>query len=287
MKTSIVVPAYNEVGNIESLIYRIAKSAHDNLYEIIVIDDHSEDGTWEKLKELRSRFPLKAAKKIGKKGKAYSLFEGLDQATGDNLAIIDADLQYPPEEIFPIVDEMQNQGSDVVVANRRTYQDSVKRKVLSEVFKTVFGRILFGINEDIQSGLKVFKREVYDTVRFKPKSKWSFDLEFLQRAKKAGYKLKGHDIVFLRRRFGKSKVNSIASSIELALNALFLRLKSIGPQTIFPKGSFMEFAGIGYKGKKYVTHSTLSQQESALRNLNSWQKIAIFTSAIFFYGRSK
>ena len=100
-KISVIVPVYNELKNIEELMFRLTSSLHksDIPYEIIFVDDHSTDGTYEYLKQFTDSSQIILHRKIGNRGKAYSLIEGFERASGTILAMIDADLQYPPEEI--------------------------------------------------------------------------------------------------------------------------------------------------------------------------------------------
>src|SRR3990167_6106394 len=124
---SIVIPTFNESGNIEKVLARVdlAMNKIDQNYEIIVIDDHSTDGTWEILQDQRakSNYPLRNFKKEGKKGKAYSLFEGFEKAKGEILVMIDSDLQYPPEAIPEMVGQI-NENTDIIVGNRKSYLGS-------------------------------------------------------------------------------------------------------------------------------------------------------------------
>jgi len=281
-KVSIIVPTYNEEKSIKSLLALIHHSfggKSDN-YEVIAVDDRSTDGTWEILQQEKSKYPLRIFSKKGKKGKAYSLFEGFSEASGDILAIIDADLQYPPQ-IIPQMAAGLNETTDVIVANRKNYRDSKIRKILSRTFRLTFGKFLFGLDADVQSGLKVFKREVLETVKFKPKSAWTFDLEFLHRAQLAGFHIRNTDITFYPRTSGRTQINLIKNGFELAINAASLKLKRIHPQHIAPKvnGSMLQ-AGVGYKKRKYITHTTLAHQQSAIIGFLLWQKTAIALVAL-------
>src|SRR3989344_3168763 len=204
---SIVVPTYNEKDSIKNLLVKIKESfkSSPKNYEIVCIDDHSTDGTWEILQKEKANFPLAVFKKEGQKGKAFSLVEGFQKAKGEFLVMIDADLQYPPEAIPGMVDALKD--TDVVVANRKNYHHSPARKFLSRSFRYMFGKFLFGLDTDIQSGLKAFRRQVFETVEFKPKSQWTFDLEFLRRAERAGFKIANYDITFNPRKNGHSKLD--------------------------------------------------------------------------------
>ncbi|MCR4324992.1 MAG: glycosyltransferase [Candidatus Curtissbacteria bacterium] len=280
---SIVVPTYNEKSNIKKLLSRIEKAIRSHpedvdKYEIVVIDDNSKDGTWEILQREKSS-KIKVFRKEGKQGKAYSLVEGFKKSSGNILVMIDADLQYPPEAIPQMLKLLDH--SDIVVANRETYEHSRVRKTLSRIYKYTFGKILFGLSCDVQSGLKAFKREVYHATTPNPKSPWSFDLEFLHKSKNAGFTIKGYDIVFDNRKTDDSKIGVLRVGTELAINALVLRTKNTHPLTIPPKhANTMHGAGVGFKSRKYVTHSTLPHYNSALQGFVLWQKLFILTAFV-------
>ena len=232
---SVVVPIFNEQENIKSLLERLKKTFanYRKEYEVVLIDDKSTDRSWQVLEDLSSKYPIKIHKKEGKRGKAFSLFEGFAKASGEILVMIDADLQYPPEAISEMIKTLD--GADIVVANRKNYYNARIRKTLSRTFRYVFGKLMFGIDSDIQSGLKVFKREVLETVKFQPKSGWTFDLEFLHRATQAGFILKNVDIDFYPRKNGNSKIVFVKNVWEIGANALSVRLRRVHPQVIPPK----------------------------------------------------
>ena len=116
-KVSIIIPTYNEKENLHELIYRIDKACVENniQYEILFIDDHSQDNSEEVITSHESSYPIFFYTKVGPKGKAQSLLEGFSHAKYQILCMIDADLQYPPEAI-PIMIEKLHQGTDVVIA---------------------------------------------------------------------------------------------------------------------------------------------------------------------------
>lgn len=281
---SVIVPIYNELKNIPQLIARLSDSLAKTgvPYEIIFVDDRSTDGTRELLEKYADNKHIIVMKKQGKAGKAYSLFEGFAEARGTVIAMIDADLQYPPEEIPKMIEHLDK--ADVVVTDRIEYSGSLTRKMVSRSFRLLFGTFLFGLRHDIQSGLKVFKRQVIQTVKFVPSSGWTFDLEFLYRAKEAGFTIANHPITFHLRKNGNSKVGLVKNSWEIGSHALSLRLSRIAPQHIPPRHpSSMIGAGIGHKRKQYITHTTLPHRTSAMQTLHTGQKIwvlLIFSSVI-------
>src|SRR5262249_33563533 len=151
-------------------------------YEVIVVDDHSTDSTVsivESLAKQRS-LPVRVLTKQGRPGKSFSLMEGFAAARFDILAMIDGDLQYSPE-VFPVMLK-KFALADIVVADRRpTYRGANRlRGGLSQIFSRIIS-LLFGINTDIQSGMKMFRRSVYAEQVIDP-GKWSFDLYLVTHA---------------------------------------------------------------------------------------------------------
>lgn len=279
-KISVVVPVYNEIGNIkqfhETLTATMDGFTHP--YEIIYIDDNSTDGTYEWLQTVLAQNKVLTIRKIGTKGKSFSLLQGFEEASGDIFVMIDGDLQYPPQKIPDMVNELHE--ADVVIANRRVYKDTPMRKFLSRSFRNVFGRMMFGLNTDIQSGLKVFKREVYTTVKFQPVSPWTFDLEFLHRAKQAGFTLKNVSITFASRQNGTSNINILKQSYEIGSNALQIKMKKQTSFPIAPEDTSMRGAGLMYKKRKYVTHTTLPAVLSAIETFSLSQKVFFIATPI-------
>lgn len=273
---SIIVPAYNEQGSIKELIERLSVSLSKEKfkYEIIVIDDRSSDKTATITHALSSVYPVRHILKKGKQGKAYSLFEGFSEAKYSNLALIDADLQYPPEEIVKMTIKLRE--ADIVCSNRRRYKDNILRRTLSRGFRFGFGKFLFGLDHDIQSGLKVFTSEVIRTIYFKPSSAWTFDLAFLHSAREAGFSITNHDITFSKRKKGESKIGVFKTVYEIGTSAVNLKLAKLHPRLVHPeKQNTMRGAGIRYKRKKYVTHTTLHHSKSSVITFTSGQKFTI------------
>ena len=278
---SVIIPVYNEEKNISELVERLSVSLKKDgfLFELVIIDDNSTDKTLRIIRKLSKTFPVVYFLKKGKKGKAYSLKEGFLKARYKNIAFIDADLQYPPEEISKMAVKLHT--ADIIVANRKTYKDVLLRKTASKVFRKAFGKMLFGLDHDIQAGLKVFKKKVLDIIIVNPSSAWTFDLEFLHRANHAGFIIESHDITFSKRNGGQSKVGIIKTTYEIGTHALKLRLKPIHPVHISPKNnSSMVGAGMGYKKKKYITHTTLPHHQSSVVTFTPVQKLIIWIAVV-------
>ncbi len=274
-RLSVIIPTLNERGNIGALVERLSRALGDSglIWEAIFIDDHSTDGTYQALERLaRSEPSVRHFLKQGKRGKAYSLLEGFEQARYEYVAILDADLQYPPEALPGMVDKLDTGHADIVVANRSTLETSYLRRFLSRVFKGVFSQFLHGLDCDVQSGLKVFRRKILREVRLDP-TPWTFDLEFLLSARNYGYVITTVDIAFAERIKGESKIHFLKAIWEIGWNALMLRFKGRPPLLISP-GSYdsMLGAGVAHDRKRFITHTTLHHRYSALNTFAPWQR---------------
>jgi cellulose synthase/poly-beta-1,6-N-acetylglucosamine synthase-like glycosyltransferase len=279
---SIIVPVLNEEGNIKPLIERIdvVFSPKDIEYEIIFVDDKSSDNTQEVISSFVFKYPVALFIKKGKKGKAQSLIEGFYHARFDTICMIDGDLQYPPEAIFEM-SKMLEENYDVVVANRGENHTSFLRKAVSSIYRSFFGRFLHHLNFDVQSGLKVFKKEVIERISLHASS-WDFDLEFLIKARDAGYKIGSYDIVFAKRTEGKTKVGILRASFQIGLSAL--RLKFLRSEIIpfHPKKAAIKGQGFNYKGQEFIHHSNLPDSKSAFHRLSGAQIIVLVLLFLVF-----
>ncbi len=237
MKTSvsIITPVWNEQGNLELLIQRIDASMKKAgmSYELIAIDDHSTDQSLRILKKLSKLYPIRFALKQGERGKARSLLEGFELARYDIIAMIDADLQYPPEAIPEMAAKIGKTG-DIIVARRIAKDISFKRRVVGNACRYLTGTLLHGLSCDVQSGLKVFRHEIIRQVDISPTSGWAFDLEFLLKAGDLGYSIANHDIVFEKRYSGTTKVNILEGSLGVGMTALRLKFRRTKLRRLLP-----------------------------------------------------
>lgn len=273
---SVVVPTLNEVDNVHALVERIDKVLAGQPYEIICIDDHSSDGTLERLHELSREYPLHVRLKKGRKGKAFSLLEGFELARYELIAMIDADLQYPPEAIPAMARMIERKDADVVVSNRKQMNSSRIRRMLSHGFRNIFGRILWGLDVDVQSGLKVFKRELIECLTLRPSAPWTFDLEFLICARSGGYTLGSYTIDFVDRASGTTKVHWFSAAIQIGFSSLNLRMS---PPDLIPFHESVrqkEGHGFHFRSQKYVTHTPLAASDMAVRRTSMAQRIILY-----------
>ena len=173
-KISVIVPTYNEKGNMYPLIERIDNSIKEYDHEIIVVDDNSPDGTAKMAEELSQKYPVKVIVRKNEKGLATAVVEGFKHATGDVYAVIDADLQHPPESLTPLIWEACN-GTDIAIGSRYNGGEfggfRTHRKIMSTGAKKI-AKILIpklGDINDVQSGFFAMKKEVIKDADLKPK----------------------------------------------------------------------------------------------------------------------
>lgn len=166
MKLSLIIPAYNEEGNIRPLYERILRSLKEEDWELIFINDGSTDNTGKEIEEICREDPrIRVIHFPLNKGKGKALKEGFSLAEGDIIITLDADLQDDPEEIPRLLEEIEK-GKDVVCGWRYPRRDPLWKTLPSRLFNFLVSR-LGGIKiHDINCGLKAFRKEVVKKLHF-------------------------------------------------------------------------------------------------------------------------
>ncbi len=280
-RVSVILPVRNEEENLETLMLRINRtmrsSAYD--YEVIAIDDYSQDGSLVLLKKLSQEYPIRVYQKEGPIGKGSSILEGIIKSDRCLLVILDADLAYPPEVIPELLSKLDK--NDVVVGER-IYINGERRikKLLAYVFRRFFGQSVFALDLDVQSGMKAFKKEVVDSLELNP-AKWSFDLEFLLKASHAGYRLASFPVEYGSRKKGTGKMNLLLAGVELMLASLrfwILPFKPFKPVKVTNGG--IAPAEIGWKKQRYQPYTELDFKDSAIETVLPKQWVALSAMAL-------
>ncbi|MBP7740588.1 glycosyltransferase [Candidatus Woesebacteria bacterium] len=272
----IIIPVKDEVETLEELVKRISSAFKDSgiKYQNIFIDDHSTDGTFQKLNQLKKNYPITIVKKHGKPGKAFSILEGSQIATSSYIAVIDADLQYPPESLIDLIKETELSG---LVVGKRKYNGSKKfRHLISRSAKLFLGKFLFKFKYDVLSGVKVFKKDILEQIKVEDITPSSLDVPLLDTALELGYSISEVEIEFQDRKNKNHNNNRLKNAIEITKSAINYRLKNKAPLIISPsKGLRMTGAGFNYKRNRYITHTTLSHNHSALQTTSKPQRYFI------------
>lgn len=185
MKVSIVIPVYNEVSTLESLLTRVMAVDLGMERQIIIVDDGSVDGTREVYPKLESRWAnedLTVKLQSTNRGKGAALREGFKLVTGDLVIIQDADLEYNPEDYNYLLKPLLEDKADVVFGSR--FRGGAAHRVdrfwhtLGNKFVTLFSNMFTDLNlTDMETCYKAFRREVIEGIVFRSNG-FDFEPEF-------------------------------------------------------------------------------------------------------------
>ena len=159
---SVVVPLYNEEGNVVELHHRIHEAVKKvgKPFEIIFIDDGSKDKTVELARALH---PLKLIEFRKNFGQTAAFDAGIKAATGEIIITLDGDLQNDPADI-PLLLEKMNEGYDVVSGWRHKRNDPWSKKIPSRIANFLRGILIQDRIHDSGCSLKAYKRECFSSV---------------------------------------------------------------------------------------------------------------------------
>lgn len=219
MKDSLVIiPTYNERENIEFIIRKVFSLPQ--LFEVLIIDDGSPDGTAEIVKKLQQEFPdkLHLEQRTGKLGLGTAYIHGFKYAIARGYNYIfemDADFSHNPDDLIRLYDACANQGYDLAVGSRYVKGVNVVNwpmsRVLMSYFASKYVRFITGIPiHDTTAGFKCFKREVLETINLNEIRfvGYAFQIEMKFTSWKFGFKLAEIPIIFTDRTLGESKMSS-------------------------------------------------------------------------------
>ena len=168
MDISIVVPSYNEAESLPHLaewIDRVMKE-HNFSYEVIIVDDGSNDGTWEAAEKLHAANAAYRGIKFRRNyGKSAALNTGFAAAQGDVVITMDADLQDSPDEVPELYRMIMEDGYDLVSGWKKKRYDSKLAKNIPSKFFNWTTRRMSGIHlHDFNCGLKAYRRDVVKSI---------------------------------------------------------------------------------------------------------------------------
>ena len=233
----IIIPTYNEAENIEAVIKKVIDLEDKN--DILVIDDNSPDGTSEIVENQQNIhnnrvFLINREKKSGL-GSAYKT--GFKWALENNYSYIfemDADMSHDPNEIKNLKIQLIQNKYDVVVGSRYIEGVSVVNWPLSRIFLSyaanLYVRIITGMPiKDATSGFVGYTKNALSSIELSEIkfNGYAFQIEMKFKLWKKNFKLKEHQIIFVNRKLGKSKMNqniifeAIFGVIKLKINSFF------------------------------------------------------------------
>lgn len=239
LDVSVVVPLYNEEESLPELaawIDRVMRE-HELSYELIFIDDGSDDGSWSVVERLKTQYP--AIRAIGfarNYGKSAALYCGFVAALGEVVITMDADLQDSPDEIPELRRMIVEEGYDLVSGWKKRRYDPIGKRWPSKFFNWT-ARRASGIRlHDFNCGLKAYRRKVVKSIEVYGEMHRFIPIL----ARKAGFRRIGEKVVEHRaRKYGQSKFG-----VERMLKG-YLDLISVLFMSHFGRSPMYFFGGLG------------------------------------------
>ena len=239
----VIIPTYNEIENISSIIEAVIGLPED--FDILIIDDNSPDGTADVVKQLMEKYPGKVflEQREGKLGLGTAYIHGFKWALKHDYKYIiemDADFSHSPDDLPKLVNACRNEGADVAIGSRYISGVNVVNwpmgRVLMSYYASAYVRLVTRMKvRDTTAGFVCWSRKVLeniplDDIEFKG---YAFQIEMKFRAHQLGYKIKEVPIIFVNRVLGSSKMSgsifeeAIFGVIKLRLSSVFKKKKKL------------------------------------------------------------
>lgn len=235
---SIIVPARDEEGTIKETVQRLPEMGE--WMEVIFVEGHSRDGTWKEIKKLQNsrlrqgfagqakhpNLQIRAYKQGKKRGKANAVETGFEQATGDILMILDADLSVPPQSLSKFYEPLVSGKADFVNGSRFIYpkEKGAMRyfnHLGNKFFAAAFSLILRQRITDTLCGTKALFRKDYERILNLTndirKDDPYGDFTLLLGAAKLGLRVAEVPIEYKARIYGKSKISPFWDGMKLII----------------------------------------------------------------------
>ena len=240
MRTSLVIPAYNE----EEGLPLVVKEYLDVVDEVIMVDDGSSDGTFQAAQRLVGE-KVKLLRHEVNQGKVAALRTGVVQASGDVIIFTDADNTYPARYVPQLVQEIEK-GADLVLGARIQARENIPafNRLGNNIFSFLATYISCIRIKDSQTGMRAFRREMFDKLDVKAKG-LEFETKMTVRAAKLGYKIVEIPIEY-RERVGKSKLNPLkdgARMLTALLSVAYTETSLLSKMVLLPSIAFI-FIGL-------------------------------------------
>ena len=239
----IIIPTYKEKENIEKIILKIFSL--DKVFDILVVDDNSPDGTAEIAELLIKQFPdrLFLEKREGKLGLGTAYIHGFKWALKRKYEYIfemDADFSHNPDDLIKLYNACANNNADLAIGSRYISGANVvnwpMKRVLMSYYASAYVRFFTGMKiKDTTAGFVCYKRKVLETInldaiKFKG---YAFQIEMKFTAWKSGFNIVEIPIIFTDRKFGESKMNktifkeAACGVIKMKFDSIFKKNKKI------------------------------------------------------------
>ena len=267
MDISVIIPLFNEAESLPELSAWIARVMEENRfsYEVIMVDDGSNDGSWSVVKRLAAEDThIHGISFRRNYGKSAALYCGFARAEGDVVITMDADLQDSPNEIPALYRKIKEDGFDVVSGWKQHRKDNVLTKNLPSKLYNATARCITGIKlHDMNCGLKAYRSEVVKNIEVY--GEMHRYIPYL--AKNAGFNQIGEiPVHHQKRKFGKSKfgMNRFVNGFLDLLSLWFLSTFGKKPMHFFGYSGIFMFL-VGFVMTIWIIIAKLVHQAQAIR----------------------
>ena len=211
-QVSVIIPTFNESENICNVLKSIKKYLEKIDFEAIVVDDDSPDGTAKIVEEYAktTNESISIIRRKKKSGLSSAILDGLKNASGEMIVVMDSDLSHPPQIIPKMLETLRKTQCDIVVASRYVSGGAIhgwpfKRKLISKI-ATKIAKTGLGVSaKDPMSGFFAFRKKITDGMKFDGIG-YKILLEMLVKTK--GAKVEEIPYTFTDRKFGSSKLDA-------------------------------------------------------------------------------
>lgn len=210
-KISLLIPVYNEVDSLETLLERVESVDFCGLEkELVIVDDGSEDGTRDILRRLEEEQPdYRIIYHAQNMGKGAALRTAIDVASGDILAIQDADLEYDPIDYPPLIKLIVDNEADVVygsrLSNQETHETFAGLHYLGNKFLTLITNLLYRTRiTDMETCYKAFRSDIIKGIKIRS-NRFDFEPEITAKVLKKKCRLAEAPISYNGRDFHEGK----------------------------------------------------------------------------------
>jgi glycosyltransferase involved in cell wall biosynthesis len=208
MKLSVIIPCFNERTTINEIVTKVKTTAVKEL-EIIVVDDASDDGSSELIREKIEPVVDKVIYHQKNFGKGAALRSGFKEATGDIVVVQDADLEYDPREYPNLMEPIESGKADVVFGSRfmggNPHRVVYFWHMLGNRFLTLISNMLTNINlTDMETCYKMFRREVIQSITIE-ENRFGFEPEITAKVAKGDWRIYEVGISYYGRTYAEGK----------------------------------------------------------------------------------
>jgi glycosyltransferase involved in cell wall biosynthesis len=204
-----VIPVYNEQATIAEVVRKVL--AQRPVQQLVIVDDCSQDGTWDQLEELaQSDSRIQLVRHERNRGKGAALRSGISHATSEIVIIQDADLEYDPEEYWLLLSPILSGKADVVYGSRFCGGNGAHRVLyfwhsVGNTFLTMCSNMATDLNlTDMETCYKTFRREVIQKIKIE-ENRFGFEPEITAKIAKANLRIYEVGISYSGRTYAEGK----------------------------------------------------------------------------------